>query len=357
MPAYINAIGTAVPNSKISQSKIATYMKQHIEFNEKQSHQLDVIYRASGIDYRYSILPDFHQTTKTPGFIMPGREPSLYDRMKLYEIEAPVLAIQSILECMKGKNLNHLTHLITVSCTGMYAPGIDLEIVEKLKLKTDIHRTAINFMGCYGIFNALKLAQSICKASTRAQVLIVSVELCTLHFQRKNDEFLNLSQALFSDGSSSCLVTNNETPNTFLIDQFHCDILFKGKSEMSWKIGQNAFDMVLTPEVAKLIEENSQIAVSKLLNEVPFNFSEISHYALHPGGKSILRAIENNLNLSKERNVHAYYILKNYGNMSSATILFVLKKLLDDHNQVKGSVLSMAFGPGLTIETMLLELK
>ena len=103
MPAYINAIGTAVPNSKISQSKIATYMKQHIEFNEKQSHQLDVIYRASGIDYRYSILPDFHQTTKTSGFIMPGREPSLYDRMKLYEIEAPVLAIQSILECMKGK--------------------------------------------------------------------------------------------------------------------------------------------------------------------------------------------------------------------------------------------------------------
>ena len=91
MPAYINAIGTAVPNSKISQSKIATYMKQHIEFNEKQSHHLDVIYRASGIDYRYSILPDFHQTTKTSGFIMPGREPSLYDRMKLYEIEAPVL--------------------------------------------------------------------------------------------------------------------------------------------------------------------------------------------------------------------------------------------------------------------------
>ena len=103
MPAYINAIGTAVPNSKISQSKIATYMKQHIEFNEKQSHQLDVIYRASGIDYRYSILPDFHQTTETPGFIMHGREPSLYDRMKLYEIEAPVLAIQSILGVYERK--------------------------------------------------------------------------------------------------------------------------------------------------------------------------------------------------------------------------------------------------------------
>ena len=357
MSAYINAIGTAVPNSKISQSKIATYMKQHIEFNEEQSHQLDVIYRASGIDYRYSILPDFHQTTETPGFIMHGREPSLNDRMKLYEIEAPVLAIQSILECMKGKDLNHLTHLITVSCTGMYAPGIDLEIVEQLTMRTDIHRTAINFMGCYGVFNALKLAQSICEASATSQVLIVSVELCTLHFQRKNDEFLNLSQALFSDGASSCLVTNNETPNTFLIDQFHCDILFKGKNEMSWKIGQNAFDMVLTHEVAKLIEENAQSAVSKLLEKVPFNFSEISHYALHPGGKSILKAIEHNLNLSKEHNVHAYHILKNYGNMSSATILFVLKKLLDDHNQVKGPVLSMAFGPGLTIETMLLRLK
>ena len=97
----------------------------------------------------------------------------------------------------------------------MYAPGIDLEIVEQLKMRTDIHRTAINFMGCYGVFNALKLAQSICKASAKAQVLIVSVELCTLHFQRKNDEFLNLSQALFSDGASSCLVTNNETLQCF----------------------------------------------------------------------------------------------------------------------------------------------
>ena len=357
MPAYINEIGTAVPNTKIPQNTIATYMKQHIEFNEKQSHQLDIIYRASGIDSRYSVLPDFHQTKKTPNFILNGSEPSLNDRMKLYEIEAPVLAIQSILQCMEGRDMRDLTHLITISCTGMYAPGIDLDIVEQLKMNSSIKRTAINFMGCYGVFNALKLAQSICNASETAQVLIVSVELCTLHFQRKNDEFLNLSQALFSDGAASCLVTNNKTFNAFSIDQFHCDVLFKGKNEMSWKIGQNAFDMVLTLEVAKLIEENAKSAVSKLLDKVPYNFSEISHYALHPGGKSILKAIEYNLNLSKEHNTHAYHILKNYGNMSSATILFVLKKLLDDHNQVKGPVLSMAFGPGLTIETMMLELK
>ena len=357
MSAYINEIGTAVPNTKISQNSIAEYMKEHIDFNKEESHQLDIIYRASGIDYRYSVLSDFDQTSKTQDLMSYPLEPSLIDRMKLYELEAPMLAIKSILECMKGREMKELTHLITVSCTGMYAPGLDIDIVNQLKMNTNIKRTAINFMGCYGVFNGLKLAKSICEASSTAQVLIVSVELCTLHFQRKNDEFLNLSQALFSDGAASCLVTNKETSNAFLIDQFHCDILLKGRNEMSWKIGQHAFDMILTLEVAKLIEENAKSAVLKLLDKVSFNFSEIIHYALHPGGKSILKAIESNLNISKEQNSHAYHILKNYGNMSSATILFVLKKLLEEGKQVKGPVLSMAFGPGLTIETMMLNLK
>ncbi|MAJ50532.1 MAG: type III polyketide synthase [Flammeovirgaceae bacterium] len=357
MTAYINEIGTSVPNAKISQSTIATYMKQHIDFSQKESHQLDVIYRASGIDYRHSVLSDFHQTSKAQDFMKCPSEPNLNNRMKLYEIEAPVLAIQSILECMKGRDMKDLTHLITVSCTGIYAPGIDLDIIDQLKMHSNIQRTAINFMGCYGVFNALKLAKSICEASTSAQVLIVSVELCTLHFQSKNDKFLNLSQALFSDGAASCLVTNEGNYDTFSIDQFHCDVLLEGKNEMSWKIGQHAFDMILTLEVAKLIEKNTKSIVSKLLDKVPFDISQISHYALHPGGKSILKAIEFSLNLSKEQNKHAYHILKNYGNMSSATILFVLKKLLEDQSQAKGPVLSMAFGPGLTIETMILTLK
>ena len=357
MSAYINEIGTAVPNTKISQNSIAKYMKEQIDFNEEESHKLDLIYRASGIDYRYSVLPDFNQTSKTQGLMSHHWEPTLFDRMMSYEVEAPKLAIKSILECMKGREIKDLTHLITVSCTGMYAPGLDLDIVNHLKMNTSIERTAINFMGCYGVFNGLKLAQSICEASTTAQVLIVSVELCTLHFQRKNDESLNLSQALFSDGAASCLVTNKETSNAFLIDQFHCDILLEGRNEMSWKIGQNAFDMFLSLKVAKLIKKNVQNAVSKLIDKVPFNFSEIIHYALHPGGKSILKAIESNLNISKEQNTHAYHILKNYGNMSSATILFVLKKLLEENEQMKGPVLSMAFGPGLTIETMILHLE
>jgi predicted naringenin-chalcone synthase len=357
MSAYINEIGTAVPNTKISQNSIAKYMKEQIDFNEEESHQLDVIYRASGIDYRYSVLPDFNQTSENQDLMSYHLEPTLLNRMKLYEVEAPKLAIKSILECMKGREMKDLTHLITVSCTGLYAPGLDLDIVNQLKMNTYIQRTAINFMGCYGVFNGLKLAQSICEASTTAQVLIVSVELCTLHFQRKNDESLSLSQALFSDGAASCLVTNEETSNAFLIDQFYCDILLEGKNEMSWKIGQHAFDMLLSLEVAKLIKENAKNTVSKLLDKVPFNFSEIIHYALHPGGKSILKAIESSLNISREQNTHAYNILKNYGNMSSATILFVLEKLLEENKQIKGPVLSMAFGPGLTIETMMLNLE
>ena len=357
MSAYINEIGIAVPNTKISQNSIAEYMKEKIDFNEEESHQLDVIYRASGIDYRYSVLPDFNQTNKTKGLVSHHLEPNLFNRMKVYEVEAPKLAIKSILECMKRREIKDLTHLITVSCTGLYAPGLDLDIVNQLKMNTYIQRTAINFMGCYGVFNGLKLAQSICKSSTTAQVLIVSVELCTLHFQRKKDESLNLSQALFSDGAASCLVTNEETSNAFLIDQFHCDILLEGRKEMSWKIGQHAFDMHLSLKVAELIKESAKNTLSKLLDKVPFNFSEIIHYALHPGGKSILKAIESNLNISKEQNTHAYNILKNYGNMSSATILFVLKKLLEEDKQIKGPVLSMAFGPGLTMETMMLNLK
>ena len=144
MSAYINEIGTAVPNTKISQNSIAEYMKEYIDFNKEESHQLDIIYRASGIDYRYSVLSDFDQTSKTQDLMSYPLEPSLIDRMKLYELEAPTLAIKSILECMKGREMKELTHLITVSCTGMYAPGLDIDIVNQLKMNTNIKRTAIN---------------------------------------------------------------------------------------------------------------------------------------------------------------------------------------------------------------------
>ena len=354
MAAFINLIGTAVPNVRIAQGVLAQFMKDHIPFSVKESHHLDLLYRASGIQFRHSIIDDF-KNGNSSRFFNEKAETDLQNRMRLYEVEAPKLAINAIKNGLNKYDLSQLTHLITVSCTGMYAPGIDLDLLRLLDLNPSIERTAINFMGCYGVFNALKLAQNICNANSTAQVLVVSVELCTLHFQRATDQHTTLSQALFADGAACCLVTGYASSEALKIENFHCDVDVQGWNEMSWKIGKNAFHMMLTQEVPMLIEGSISSLVNKLLKKSPHPTLRPSQFAIHPGGKGILKAIETGLNISKEQNRHAYQVLKHYGNMSSATILFVLKEMLKEPIKAPEDVLALAFCPGLTLESMLLK--
>jgi alpha-pyrone synthase len=240
----------------------------------------------------------------------------------------------------------------------MYAPGLDIDLIEALGLHTHIQRTAINFMGCYGAFNALKLADTICRADSDAKVLVVCVELCSLHFQKSQTEDHLLSNALFSDGAAAVLIESQPRSGISLqMSSFYCDLVLTGKQEMAWHIADFGFEMTLSAYVPAMIEKGIQQLIHQLLRHTRLDLDQIAHFCIHPGGRRILSVIEQKLGLRASDNRYAYQVLRQYGNMSSPTVLFVLAELwkdLDESN-AQQNVLSCAFGPGLTLESMLLE--
>ncbi len=351
MPSFITEIGTAVPENAFEQSKIADFMARASQLDPTEARKLKALYRSTKIKTRHSVLSDyglldnFSFYPNTPDF---EPFPSVSQRMKAYQQYALPLAMVAIKDIQNTKNI---THIITVSCTGLFAPGLDIELVKALELNYSVHRTAINFMGCYGAFNGLKVAQAIVLANPNARVLMVSIELCTLHFQKKKDDNNLLSNALFADGAAAVIIESKPKGLCLEIEGFHCDLLPEGQNDMAWYIADFGFEMVLSSYVPKLVKGGIAQLVSQL--KAQFGISTFDLYAMHPGGRAILEAIESELSISQTDNVWAYQVLQDYGNMSSATVLFVLQKLLQNSNTSDQNkrVLSAAFGPGLTLES------
>jgi predicted naringenin-chalcone synthase len=368
MPSYLGAIGTANPVHRIAQPQIAEFMAGALGFGEADKRKLRALYRVSGIEHRYSVLPDYGRANGEYTFFpnTPDLEPfpTVGQRMAAYRREALPLAVEAArnsLNQVPDVAVSSITHLVTVSCTGMYAPGLDIELVRALGLRADVRRTCVNFMGCYAAVNAVKLADAFCQADAAARVLIVSVELCTLHFQRSREEDHLVSNALFGDGAAACLVQAEPLPNdapSLALQAFHCGLEPDGHDDMAWHINDFGFEMTLSSYVPKLIQRGIGKLTDGLLESLPVQLGDVQHFAIHPGGRKILETIETELGLTRDDNRHAYRVLRDYGNMSSATVLFVLRDVLAaatpaDHG---APVLSFAFGPGLTMEAMLLQL-
>jgi predicted naringenin-chalcone synthase len=365
MKSYISAIGTANPSYKIPQMQIAEFMADATQMNTQEKRKLNALYRSTGIDYRHSVLSDYSKHKGVFEFYSNTADlepfPMLEQRMQLYKENALPLCIQAVNNCLftyQEFNIKELTHLITVSCTGMYAPGIDIELVEEFELDTSIKRTAINFMGCYGAFNALKAADAICKSDPSAKVLIVCVELCTIHFQKEKTEDHMLANALFADGAAALIMEPQpRAACSISIESAYCDLFSEGREDMAWHIGNFGFEMRLSSYIPDMIKKGIRQLTDKLLKNIKLNLADIQLFAIHPGGKRILEVIEEQLGMQKEDNRYAYQTLKEYGNMSSPTILFVLKALWNDlqKSDAGKNILSCAFGPGLTLESMLLK--
>ncbi|MEO5911302.1 MAG: type III polyketide synthase [Pelobium sp.] len=366
MSSIISAIGTSNPQNRFSQDQIFQFMKDAHQLDVNNARRLEKLYQVSGIDFRHSVLNDFGKDRGQYDFF--GNEkglepfPTTAKRGDIYESTALNLslnAIENLASQLKNFDKKKITHLITVSCTGMYAPGLDIEIVEQLELNPFVERTCINFMGCYGAFNALKVADYICRAQPEANVLIVDVELCTLHFQRENTLDNWLANSLFADGASAVLVQHQDyaEEKLFSIGSFYTEVITEARNEMAWKIGNHGFEMQLTNQVSKQIKSGIRNIADKLLRKANLAFDEIGAFAIHPGGRKILEVCDEVFNLSVAQNEHAYSVLKNFGNMSSATVIFVLNELskkLKAANKDE-QVMSFAFGPGLTFESMTLS--
>lgn len=362
----ISAIGTAHPKHRQDQIQLIDAMKNKLQLSAAEYRFLNKVYRATGVENRYSVLEDvnFYDNSRSE-MESPATTslfPSTKTRMGIYKQHAVNLACEAIADCLKnlsGFKLETITHIITVSCTGMYAPGLDIEIIERLKLSSQTHRTCVNFMGCYGVFSALKMARSICQASKKAKVLIVSVELCSLHLQQQMSFKDNIvASAIFGDGAAATLVENEPSNHSYLaLQDFYCDLISEGKQDMAWEIGDFGFEINLTAFVPKLIEGAIQTFMEKALSQLGFTLADIHYYAIHPGSQKILETCDKALNIAKNKSDCSYEILKNYGNMSSATILFVLKKLWSELKTKKSAanIFSCGFGPGLTMESMILR--
>lgn len=369
-PVAVLALGTAVPKYMVNQAQLCTWMIEALGNEPHLGRWLRYLYRASGINTRYSCLPDAELPAQESRF-SPSRlqsdTPGTAERMAIYEHASVQLGLDAARNSieqrsqMTGRQEAELragiTHLIVVSCTGFFAPGLDFIIARELGLAPSVQRTLIGFMGCAAAFNALRLAKQIIQADACAQVLVVCVELCTLHIQ-SGKERINLTVgALFADGAAACLVgqADADDTNIFLIDRFYTHMLPATEDDMAWKIGDHGFIMGLSPEIPRLLAAVAPDALQTLFGPQ----QRPAFWAIHPGGRSIVDQLEAVFDLRPDELLATRSVLRDYGNMSSPTILFVLQRLQqqlqaqDAHSIAQG--VAMAFGPGLVTEMLQLS--
>lgn len=351
----ITHIGTAVPDFKNEQSDIQQFMLKMTDGSPTDKRKMGLMYARSGIETRYSVIPDYSSEASERTFFSKNEDlepfPSIEQRMAKYQETALPLALKAVENTFNNLNLpQDITHLISVSCTGMSAPGLDVELVQALQLPTDIHRTSVNFMGCYAAIHALKQADAICKSHAKAKVLIVLVELCTLHFQKENKIDFITSNLLFGDGAACCLVENSD--KGMQIEGFYAKLFLESQESMGWHISSHGFLMSLKQEVPSLIEDNIADFVETSLCKNNKQKNEIQNWAIHPGGRKILDVTAKSLGIDSEAISESYEVLKNYGNMSSCTLLFILEKI---KKQKSGLTFVAGFGPGITMESLILN--
>ncbi|MGA2889414.1 MAG: type III polyketide synthase [Terracidiphilus sp.] len=349
--AHINRIATAVPQHDVHKAFIDFATGLLAEGTPRNLFRR--MARLSAIEQRYSFVnPSVTEDGSWQDeekIYVPGNFPATARRMKLFERFAPQLAHSALDKlALTEEERRAITHVIVTSCTGLYAPGLDFEVVNYLGLDPSVERTMIGFMGCYAAINALKSAHHIVRSEPEATVLVLNLELCTLHFQEIHELEQVLSFLVFADGCAASLVSVQ--PKGLAIDSFLAVKIPQTSHLITWRIGELGFDMYLSGEVPGAIgralkESGRQITRGK-------DPLSIDLWAVHPGGRSILDSVEKGLDLPANALSCSRDVLARYGNMSSATVMFVLQQVME-RAQAEQHGCAMSFGPGLTAETML----
>ncbi|MGC9199371.1 MAG: type III polyketide synthase [Acidobacteriaceae bacterium] len=345
--AYINRIATAVPEYDVHDAFVA-FAEQMLDDPRLRALFRRMASRAE-ISHRYSFLNPHHtpihfSSHDAHKFYRRGSFPDTAQRMHVFEQCAPVLMKKAV----DGLALNEqeragITHVLVTCCTGLYAPGLDFEIVDHLGLSTSVERTMVGFMGCYAAINALKLARHIVRSNPSAGVLMLNLELCSLHLQETQDLEQVLSFLVFADGAAASLITAQQ--QGFAMDSFHAVMVPETRNLITWKIRGLGFDMLLSGQVP--VELGRALHQGGLMAAAP----NIDLWAVHPGGRSVLDAVQRGLELQPNALAASRNVLSNFGNMSSATVMFVLEQMLQQAQPGQQGC-AMSFGPGLTAETM-----
>lgn len=357
--AYLNRIATAVPDHEVHSAFVNYADHLMAESPDRRMRSLfNRMSSRSGISQRYSIMsphpgaspsdsPEFWLNAHE--FYIRGAFPDTSKRMETFERFAPVLAQRALDKLnVTPSERRSITHVLVTTCTGLYAPGLDFDIVDHLGLCTSVERTMIGFMGCYAAINGLKTARHIIRSEPSARVLMLNLELCTLHLQETHDLEQVLSFLLFADGSAASILSAE--PTGLALDTFRAVVIPETRDLITWKIRGLGFDMFLSGHVPPAIAKGLESCGTDIIG--PFTTDDITLWGVHPGGRTILDAVEHGMALPSDALSASRNVLDRFGNMSSATVMFVLEELMR-RAQPGERGCAMSFGPGLTAETML----
>jgi len=360
MTAWIHRIDTLLPDFSFAQEAAMAKMQEWAR-DDRERRLVRAVYRNSGIERRHSVLRNF-EAEGEDGFFRRGPDgfligPGTAARNDIFAAESramSVLLARKVLEYCPAFGPSDVTHVVTVSCTGFYNPGPDYYIVRELGMSDATQRYHLGFMGCYAAFPALRMAAQFCQADPSAVVLVMCLELCTLHLQLTGAEDNLLANSLFADGGGAAIVSARKPATgaaAYRLEGFRSALVASGEQDMTWRIGDQGFDIALSSYVPKIIGANIRELVGPALAAEGLALPDIDTWAVHPGGKSIIDQVQRSLGLSAEQVRASREVLRRCGNMSSATILFVLEEILGrPSGKSPERVCAVAFGPGLTVE-------
>lgn len=355
----ILGIGTAVPPHRLEQDEMVNRLSDALAGQDKAARWARRIFRQCGVATRYTCEPNLLEPVPHCKYFPMGAGthavPTTAERMEVYRREAVPLGVTAAREALaeSGVKMADITHVIAVSCTGLFLPGLDVALMRELGLAADVERLPLTFLGCAAGLAAIRLSKQIAEGDPRAKVLIVSVELCTIHVQPSHEREDLFAAAFFGDGAAACIVggtsAHSRPGRGFVLGHSRTVVFPDTGSDMRWNVGNNGFTLYLSPKIPRQIGEHIPPEIERLMGGDPMPEA----WAIHPGGRGIIDAVQRTHKLSDAQTRASRSVLRRYGNLSSATIFFVLKELSEeiasgDSERKEG--IALAFGPGLSAE-------
>lgn len=354
MPVFISKPVTAIPQERYTQSEILSFMLEDSSLSETDERKVRSVYRESGIEFRHSVLSRFRDRTRRNNEILAATQ----QRMEVYCKEALQTGLKLMVSLQTETlpdleiNLSEITHLVWVSCTGMTAPGLETEILRHFPFQSSIQVTAFNFMGCHGFFHALRFGSAVVQNDPKGVVLVLCVELCTLHFKTNSTEDQILANSLFGDGGAATLIFGSRPSGQSVEIRKHVQkYVHTSADQMAWQIGEHGFDMRLSRKLPASVSNHIVSSLEKLW-DAGIQLDSLNAWILHPGGKRILDMLQIALKVPEKGMKPSREVLRLVGNVSSASVLFALRQFLESKNaQESGNGLMLGIGPGLAIES------
>lgn len=357
MTFCIHGIGTALPQVSVPQDRARELASEISCTDERERTLLRALYRKSGIDIRHSVILEHAEDGMVERTFLPrprsreDRGPTTRDRMLRYAQESLPLATAACQQALLAAHCSahEIDQLVTVSCSGFFAPGIDSLLIGELGLRPTVQRTHVGFMGCHGALNGLRVANGLAALPDTRRVLVCAVELCSLHFQYGFDAQHMVANSIFADGAAA-LVGGSGGHDWTLRASGSC-LLPDSHDAMRWEIDDHGFSMGLSAAVSTLIEGNLRPWIDAWLDQHGLAVRDVATWAVHPGGVRILSAVERALELPAEALRDSRAVLREHGNMSSPTIVFILERLM--RADAPRPCVALGFGPGLVVEAAL----